>query len=349
MDNPLTKKQYEKNDKIIAKKHGWINYRTGTVNTVREEAGQHIYIINYGIKGKLVPEHNQILGLAITTNFTYDEITSEEELRKKLLLRADDEVIKTVINAIGFEPLTKDQYELGDRIIAYSPNWNGNYSGTVHRISPEGFYTICYDDEDVSPTEHRQIIGLMSHPTRYSDDAIPNKRLRNCLLQIEVRPVIKPISSEKWMYGELTMSSITTPEIDGTIVYANDKFLMMKVRKEEVSHSKRIEYEIKSFPIEQIVSIFADKGTCFSDISGNAIVYLEPEVKKMNSFKGNLFVTDDGFFKCETADVVEETFKTYLVNPKYGKFVAEDTKNKLKIKKRTVDESIDFSFLETDD
>ena len=69
----------------------------------------------------------------------------------------------------------------------------------------------------------------------------------------------------------------------------------------------------------------------------------------MNSFQGNLYVTDDGFFKCETADVVEETFKTYLVNPKYGKFVAEDTKNKLKIKKRPVDESIDFSFLETDD
>jgi hypothetical protein len=338
MGNPLTKTQYEINDKVIAKKSDWSNYRTGIViNTEREEAGQNIYTIKYGPgpRGRLVLEHHQILGLAITTNFAYQEIESEEELGEMLLLRADDEVIKTVIKAIGFKPITKDQYELGDRIIAYSPNRSGNYSGTVHRISPEGIYTICYDGEDVLPTEHRQILGLMNHPIRYRGGKIPNEELSNCLLQIADSPVKKPIPSAKQLFGEVTVSSITTPEIHGTIIDTSDKFLTMRVKKEGVSRSSNIKYEIITFPIEQIVSILADKGTCFSDISGTASVYLKPEVKILNSYKGNLSLTVDGFFKCETGDDdyddIEESFKIYLVNPKYGKFVAKEWSRKTSI------------------
>ena len=74
--------------------------------------------------------------------------------------------------------LTKDRYDVDDRIIARIPGYKQNYFGTVKRVLPIGGYTILYDNGKILPTNHDQILGLTyqsrnNWPKAIQDQSVP--------------------------------------------------------------------------------------------------------------------------------------------------------------------------------
>jgi hypothetical protein len=81
-------------------------------------------------------------------------------------------------------PLTKDEYEKGDRIIATRlPEFKANHLGTVTRVLKKGGYTIKYDIGGSEYTEHKQILGLTFPFNKSYPNYIKDKSLRNYLFQ----------------------------------------------------------------------------------------------------------------------------------------------------------------------
>ena len=80
-------------------------------------------------------------------------------------------------------PLTKDKYDVGDRIIAKLEIVGivGNYSGTVKNGLTEGIYNIFYDNGRELPTEPNQILGLTE--SKISNREIPDAQLNRWLPQ----------------------------------------------------------------------------------------------------------------------------------------------------------------------
>ncbi len=74
--------------------------------------------------------------------------------------------------------LTKDRYDVGDRIIARRPGYAMNYFGTVTNVLVRGGYTIRYDNGNRLPTNHDQILGLTyqsrnNWPNAVQDQNVP--------------------------------------------------------------------------------------------------------------------------------------------------------------------------------
>jgi hypothetical protein len=74
--------------------------------------------------------------------------------------------------------MTKDRYDVGDRIIARRPGYAMNYFGTVTNVLVRGGYTIRYDNGNILPTNHDQILGLTyqsrnNWPNAVQDQNVP--------------------------------------------------------------------------------------------------------------------------------------------------------------------------------
>jgi len=136
------------------------------------------------------------------------------------------------------------------------------------------------------------------------------------------------------MTGMVIVNSTITPTVSGTILKADDNFLTMRIRRKGSS-----KHEVKIFRKEDVVTIWAEEGTSFNSVSGQADVCLKPEVAKLDGYKGNLSVTEDGWFACKNED--EE--RIYLTNPAYTKFIADDTEEEEEApkKKKKVDDDED--------
>jgi hypothetical protein len=136
--------------------------------------------------------------------------------------------------------------------------------------------------------------------------------------------------------GQVIVNSIVTPQVSGTIVKADENFLTMRIRRKGSS-----KHEIKVFRKEDVVSIWSEEGTGFSDVSGQADVCLRSEMAKLDSYSGSLSVSDDGWFVCKG-----EEERVYITNPAFTKFIAEDNvpaddDEKPKKKKKPVEEDDD--------
>jgi hypothetical protein len=79
--------------------------------------------------------------------------------------------------------LTKDLYDVGDRIIAKIPEYKLNYFGTVTRVLTKGGYTIRYDNGNSLHTKHDQILGLTYESKNRWPNAIQDQSVPEYLLQ----------------------------------------------------------------------------------------------------------------------------------------------------------------------
>lgn len=137
------------------------------------------------------------------------------------------------------------------------------------------------------------------------------------------------------MTGTVIVNSTITPAVSGTILKVDDNFLTMRIRRKGSS-----KHEVKVFRKEDVVTIWAEEGNSFNSAGGQADVCLRPEVAKLDDFKGNLSVTEDGWFACKSDD--ED--RIYLTNPAYTKFIADDTEEEEeapKKKKKSSDDDED--------
>lgn len=111
-----------------------------------------------------------------------------------MLLRTykiSNEAIDNIREWMG-NPITKDNYDVGDRIIArYMAPWKGNYSGTVRQGLNQGIYGIDCDEGSLQyPTEHIAILGLTI--SEKHKRGIPDAKLKGCLIQIKDTEIFTP-------------------------------------------------------------------------------------------------------------------------------------------------------------
>jgi hypothetical protein len=189
LGTPLTKREYDVGDSVIAispyrreRPAPLIDrqLRYGVVVNVLE---QDRYTIDFKNKGRLPTEYHQILGL--TGSYTTNSGNIQTQTLTQWLVQ---QIPDTCIRPDLGNPQTREMYEVGDRIIAIGEGeqWHGNFgdfgfAGTVRNLMHD-IYFIQYDEGELWPTEHHQILGLTGNDEM--PDKIPNHLLRRRLLQI---------------------------------------------------------------------------------------------------------------------------------------------------------------------
>ncbi|MEI6260679.1 MAG: PD-(D/E)XK nuclease family protein [Deltaproteobacteria bacterium] len=176
LGNPLTKVEYEVNDRIIARIPNLTSNYLGTVIKIRPQGG---YTVLYDNQRLLDTEHDQVLGLTYQYKENKPKYIKDGSIEGWLIQRVPIEAIDETRRLLG-NPITKNEYGVSDKIVAKL--CDGNYSGTVKNGLINGIYSINFDDECLSyPVEHIQILGLTDRSG--CEYPIPDNELKDWLRQ----------------------------------------------------------------------------------------------------------------------------------------------------------------------
>jgi len=220
LGNPLTKDEYDVDDRIIAKLTGqWEGNFCGTVRSLTNG----FYIIDYDNGQTSATGHTQILGLTLST--PHNMGIPDANIQNWLLQRVPLEAIENIRHLLG-TPLTKREYDVDDSVIAISPYRREHPHPLIDREIRYGVvvndlgqnrYTVAFTNRGKLPTEYHQILGLAVLP---GNNAIQTQTLQNCLVQRVSEACIRPYcgnpqTRETYEVDDRIIATGEGPEWDG--------------------------------------------------------------------------------------------------------------------------------------